>query len=228
MPPRSASLLLIHGAASGPWVFRDWPASFPDAIVWAVDLQEGADVGTASMRDYAGRVEAAAVQLPRPLALCGWSMGGLVALMAAEGVQPAGLVLLEPSPPAEVQGSDPGSVLTTGTFSGEEAYGAFPPGVASRPESALARAERKRGIPVPAIPCPSLVVYGDEFADTRGRPVARLYGSEEAYFPGFDHWDLVLSPRVRDRIASFLSHLAGTGAKRRAQSPTGESGDPLP
>jgi hypothetical protein len=187
----------------------------PNVSVSAIDLHEGLDVRTASMRDYALGVEAAAMKLPRPLALCGWSMGGLVALMAAPSVRPACLVLLEPSPPAEVQGSDPETVLTTGTFTGEEAYGAFPPGVPSRPESALARAERKHGVSVPSIPCPSLVVYGDEFSETRGRSVARLYGSEEAYFRSVDHWGLVLEPRIRERVASFLSRWAGSGTDRR-------------
>ena len=208
LPP---SLLLVHGAASGPWVFRDWPASFPTVTVSTVDLHEGLDVATASMGDYARAVEVGASHLPRPLALCGWSMGGLVALMATRSVEPACLVLLEPSAPAEVQGFHAETALTTGTFSGEEAYGAFPAGVPSRPESALARAERKRGISVPSIPCPSLVVYGDGFADSRGRPIARLYGSEEAHFPGVDHWGLVLDRRVRDRVASFLERVSSSG-----------------
>jgi len=36
-PP--ASLLLVHGAGSGPWVYGQWPDSVPGLRVLAVDLQ---------------------------------------------------------------------------------------------------------------------------------------------------------------------------------------------
>lgn len=104
------------------------------------------------MADYADVVvERATAHAPRPLVLCGWSLGGLVVLMTAERLRPDLVVLLEPSPPAEVQGSDPGLPLIVGTFDPEGAYGPFPEGVPARPESALARAERKRGISVPSL-----------------------------------------------------------------------------
>jgi pimeloyl-ACP methyl ester carboxylesterase len=76
--------------------------------------------------------------------------------------------------------------------------------VRARPESELARGERKRGIRVPRVACPSLVVYGREYAGDRGRPVAELYGSEQAFFPELDHWQLVRSADVRRAIAAFL------------------------
>lgn len=38
------------------------------------------------MDDYAERVVGAALALPEPVATCGWSMGGLVVLQAAEGI----------------------------------------------------------------------------------------------------------------------------------------------
>ena len=101
-PP--SSLLLIHDAGSGHWVFDDWLRSFPSMRVAAVDLLEGLDVASASMSDYAERVVAAAGALPDPVALCAWSMGGLVALQAAARVRPYSVILIETSPPAEVQG----------------------------------------------------------------------------------------------------------------------------
>ena len=199
-----AALLLVHGAGSGPWIFDSWRSHF-DGAVAACDLQADADPARASMVDYAGAVIAAARSLPRPLALCGWSMGGLVALLAADVVRPGALVLLEPSPPAEIQGADASIELTTGLFDPEVAYGAFPDGIRVRPESSLARAERKRGISVPSIACPSLVVYGDEFRVQRGTAVAALYGSDELDFPGLTHWDLVLRTEVPDSLARWLS-----------------------
>jgi pimeloyl-ACP methyl ester carboxylesterase len=159
------------------------------------------------MADYAERVVAAARALPQPVSLCGWSMGGLVVLQAAAFVRPHSVILIEASPPGEVQGFNGDVAMSVGTFDPEGVYGRFPAGLPARPESSLARAERKRGISVPGLPCPSLVIYGDEFRDERGRPIASLYGSEERDFPGLDHWDLVRDRRVREAIVDFLGAL---------------------
>jgi pimeloyl-ACP methyl ester carboxylesterase len=156
------------------------------------------------MSNYAAVAVRAAEWLPPPRALCGWSMGGLVALMAAEGAEAARLVLLEASPPAEVQGAHEAVPLEPGTFDPEETYGPFPPGMPARPESSLARAERKRGISIPRLPCPALVVSGDEFREERGR-IADRYGAEALSLPGLDHWDLVLEPRAREAVRDYLS-----------------------
>ena len=195
------ALLLAHGAGSGPWVFEDWPAAFPDVEVEAVDLMAGFNVAEASMSNYAAVIVRAADWLPRPLALCGWSSGGLAAMMAARQAEADLLVLLETSPPGEVQGFDESVPLRAGTFDPEETYGAFPPGMRARPESLLARAERKRGVSVPELPCPALVLYGDEFPEERGRALAAYYGAEELAFTGLDHWGLVLDGRVRDYLS---------------------------
>jgi pimeloyl-ACP methyl ester carboxylesterase len=202
-PP--TSLLLVHGSGSGPWIFDGWAAAFPGVAVVAVDLHAGLDVSRASHADYAEAVVRAAAELPRPLALCGWSMGGLVVLQAAGRVRPEAVAVIEPSPPAEVQGSRPQTEVADGSFDPVEVYGRpFPAGLEARPESSRARAERKRGISVPSLPCPSLVVFGDEFRDERGTPVAQLYGSDALDFPGLDHWDVVLDERVPRAIAAWL------------------------
>ena len=203
-PKPPASLLLVHGAGSGPWVYNGWTESFPGIEVSAVDLQDGLDVATASHDDYARGVVRAAARTPAPVALCGWSMGGLVVLQAAQVMKPHSVVLLDASAPAEVQGLNPDTEITDGSFDPEDVYGPFPDGMAARRESSRARAERKRGIPVPALPCPSLVVYSDDFRDERGIQIARLYGSDQRDFPGFDHWDLVLRPEVRVAVADWL------------------------
>lgn len=147
------------------------------------------------MLNYEAAVSRASEWLERPLVLVGWSMGGLVAMMAARRVEPERLVLLEPSPPAEVQGFAPGAALEEGVYDPEQEYGWFPEGVQARPDSLLARAERRRGISVPALPCPTLVVYGDEYADDRGRAVAAFYGADELELEGASHWDLVLGKK---------------------------------
>lgn len=193
----------MHGAGSGPSVFDSWTAPADIGVV-AVDLQEGLDVAAASMDDYAQVLVRACDRLPRPVAVCGWSMGGLVAMMTAQEVEPETLVLIEPSAPAEVQGfGDAGDA--TGTFDPEAVYGPFPEGVAARPESQRARADRKRGIAIPALPRRSLVVFGDEFEQDRGRVVVERYRIDSAYFPGLSHWDLVLSREVQERVFAYVT-----------------------
>jgi pimeloyl-ACP methyl ester carboxylesterase len=195
---------LVHGAGSGPWVFDGWEGTFDGTVVVAVDLHEGLDIANATHAAYAENLRVAAAELKSPVALCGWSMGGLVALEAAEALEPHSVALLEPSPPGQVQGFDDAIDPRPGTFDPEEVYGAFPPGMRARPESSLARAERKRGISVPALDCPSLVLVGDDFRQERGAPVASLYGSKLVDFPGLDHWDLVRSEEPRGAVARFL------------------------
>ena len=199
------SLVLVHGAGSGPWVFDGWPTFFPATTTLAVDLHAGLAVEQASMDDYVRVLTAAAAGQPTPLGLLGWSMGGLVVLMAASRLKPACVVVLEPSPPAEIQGFDRRAEPSVGTFDPEAVYGAFPPGIRARPESSLARAERKRGVSVPTLPCPSVVVFGKDFAEERGRQVRALYGSRELSFPELDHWGLVREPRVAESVAHVLA-----------------------
>jgi hypothetical protein len=131
-------------------------------------------------------------------------MGGLVVLEAAQSLDPEAVVLLEPSPPAEVQGVDESVGPAAGTFDPEVVYGPFPDGMRARPESLLARGERRRGISIPGLPCRSLVVTGEEFREERGEAVARHLGSTLIDFPGLGHWDLVREPDVRRVVASFL------------------------
>jgi|SRR5712691_6260667 len=202
-PPKA--VLLVHGAGSGPWVFDGWAEHFPGTVVHAVDLQQGLRVEAATMSLYAGTIVAEAGRLPFPLMICAWSMGGLAALMAAGTVRPELLVLLEPSPPAEVQGTHVEVQPTPGSFDPEHVYGPFPPGVRVRPESSLARDERRRGISVPSVPCPVLVVSSAEFAEGRGHAVARLYRGDELSFPDVRHFGMDLDPRVPRAIARYVA-----------------------
>jgi len=202
-PPRT--VLLVHGAGNGPWIFEEWADTFPTSTLHAVDLQHDVHIQQASMSDYANAIGRAARDLSRPLAVVAWSMGGLAAMMQAEALGTMCLVMVEPSAPAEVQGwHRTSSKVDPGTFDPEAVYGPFPPGIQSRPESSLARAERKAGVSVPTLPCPSVVVSGSEFPVERGSRVAAFYGSDQLRFPRFDHWGLVREHRVRAAIAQHL------------------------
>jgi hypothetical protein len=197
--------LLVHGAGSGPWIFDSWLDAFPGLDVRAVDLPVAAG---ASMGDYAAAI--AGATCPRAGRGLRLEHGRPRGDEAARETEPDQLVLLEPSPPAEIQGSDATVELAGGTFDPEDAYGAFPPGIRGRPESTLARAERKRGIAVRSLPGRTLVIYGKSFPDDRGRRLAAHYGSEHLEFPDLNHWGLVLERRVPRAIASWLGAQHGT------------------
>jgi pimeloyl-ACP methyl ester carboxylesterase len=203
-PNPITTVVLVHGAGTGPWIFEEWSDAFPPDVLHAVDLHQGVDLARASMADYQAVMERFAASLRTPVAVIAWSMGGLVAMMAAETTRPACLALLEPSAPAEIQGRHPGAPREEGTFDPEEVYGPFPIGFRPRPESSKARAERKAGISVPRLPCPSVVVATGEFSEERGRLVAERYRSQELTFPDLGPWDLVTRPEVRTSIAGHL------------------------
>ena len=205
-------LVCLHGAGTFPSVFDAWPGSFPERQVLTPDLHAGLDLSTASMSDYANAVIMAAAR-PVPdavVGLCGWSMGGLVALMAAPAVRPDALVLLEPSLPAELAGQDQNVLVKAGTFEPAELWGRWPEDPPTRPESALALSERKRGISVPSVNCPLLVVASKTYGEHRGSPVADFYGGEIVYFPHLHHVSLVREVAVRTTISDWLSRVPGT------------------
>ena len=211
---RPDAVLLAHGACTGPSIFDHWARWFPGATVSAVDLQAGLQLERATMDLYAGAVVAEAGRLPWPLLLCGYSMGGLVALIAAATLRPELLVMIEPFPPAEIGGSHPEIQPGPGLVQPDGTESAGGP-VKLRPDSALAMAQLNRGISIPPpLPFRSLVVFGDACDDERGPAIARLYGSDELLIPGMDHLGLVLDERVPEAIARY----AGFGDP--------ESGDP--
>jgi pimeloyl-ACP methyl ester carboxylesterase len=171
------------------------------------------------MDDYLNDVSTLVTQLAQLPVLIGWSMGGLVAMMAAERGLAQAWVGLEPSQPASK--SDPGITLRDGEF-GPEEYGVTDAASVARiapgldhderacvmaslcKESRRARDERKAGIVVKRLPCPSLVIADPARTDFRDRYRAVRQGGSRLGIEFFDvsttsHWDLVLNRR-------FLAH----------------------
>lgn len=208
--------VLVHGATSGPWVFDAWLPRWAGFDVVVPDLQAGLDVAFATMDDYADRVLAAAWagapsepdgEAP-PVVVCGWSMGGLVAMLAARRRPPAALVVVEPSVPLEVGGVDEAVHLEAGTYD-VSAYGGDPSRGRHRPESRLARGERKRGISVPELTCPTLVVAGRDHGEGRGRRIAERYDADLVVFPELGHAALVADAAVADAVVAWARRALG-------------------
>ena len=94
-------MLCVHGAGGGGWEWTVWRQVFEAAGVRvdSPDLQPAAS-GLAQTRfeHYRSQVFQALTQLPRPRALVGASLGGLLAASCAEHAD--ALVLVNPLPPA--------------------------------------------------------------------------------------------------------------------------------
>lgn len=94
-------LLLVHGAGGGAWEWNRWCEVLRARGLAAQALElHAADAGLAAtgFDDYRMQVRAAFERLPRPRALIGASLGGLLALPCADAAD--ALVLINPLPPA--------------------------------------------------------------------------------------------------------------------------------
>jgi pimeloyl-ACP methyl ester carboxylesterase len=217
-------IVLVHGAANSSAVWTYWaPLLVADGWpVHAIDLRgHGANSTTSlvrtSMHDYLADVRQLLGQLRRRPVIIGWSMGGLVALMAAaEGLAHACIGLAPSTPARAIDATVP---LREGEF-GPEEYGitcrnpdhqpAMPDldrderivalGSLGR-ESRYARDERQRGIVVETLPCPLSIVTGSE---DRQWPRQRYDGlhlpADYLIVDGASHWGLVLNRRALAKI----------------------------
>lgn len=238
-PTARPPVVLVHGAANSAVVWTYWQEVLADHgwPSYALDLRghgasPAADLARTSMADYADDVVTVARDLSEPPVLIGWSMGGLVAMLAAARVRAPAVVGSAPSAPARQR--DAGAPLRRGTF-GAEAYGITSRDVEHQPamedldreerrlaldslgpESQLARDERAAGIVVPALPCPLLIVTGS--ADRqwpRGRYADLLLPAEFLEVEGASHWGLVLSrkalPGLVPAVLEWLASRATLG-----------------
>ncbi|MBL8299737.1 MAG: alpha/beta fold hydrolase [Rhodanobacteraceae bacterium] len=99
-----STTLAIHGAGGGGWEWEIWRR------VWAAqqqrfvapDLMPGADgLGRTAISDYLDQLRHVAAALRRPC-LIGASLGGLLALLLAQELDAAALVLVDPVPPSGI------------------------------------------------------------------------------------------------------------------------------
>lgn len=129
------SLLLVHGAATGAWVWDAWRREL-GALGWQVNVIDlrghgrslPTDLATVTMEDYVADLASVTVQIERAQGvhpvIGGWSLGGMVAMMyAVQHHETSGLVLWDPMLPKELAkaGADTvrrfaGAILTPETF----------------------------------------------------------------------------------------------------------------
>jgi pimeloyl-ACP methyl ester carboxylesterase len=110
------SLILVHGAATGAWIWDSWRRQLA-SLGWDVNVLDlrghgrslPTDLGWVTMEDYFADLESVAGQIAsakgaHPI-VGGWGMGGLLALMyAAAHAETPALLLFSPDQPLEVAG----------------------------------------------------------------------------------------------------------------------------
>ena len=170
------------------------------------------------MEDYADDMVRVLDELQRPAVAVGWSMGGLVAMLAASRGSWSACIAFAPSAPASQ--IDPSVPLRTGEF-GPEEYGitSLDPNTqrgmsdlireerlialsSLSKESRMARDQRHRGIVIQSLPCPLLLVTGSR---DREWPAHRYDGltlpADRLTMQGASHWGLMLNRLAIGRAA---------------------------
>lgn len=103
------SALLVHGGGGGGWEWNVWKGVLEAAglRVAAPDLQPSPrGLASTTFHDYAQQMRDALRALPRPRAVVGASLGGLVAMACADEAD--ALVLVNPLPPSPWHAQLPG------------------------------------------------------------------------------------------------------------------------
>ena len=105
-------VLFVHGGFHGAWCWAPFLTTFNTHNVPAAALDLTGHGGLAQSDDFikmgiaemAADIVEAAARLGGPIVLAGHSLGALATMAAAEHIQPQGLILLAPAPPANIAG----------------------------------------------------------------------------------------------------------------------------
>jgi pimeloyl-ACP methyl ester carboxylesterase len=219
------SLLFVHGAASGAWVWDTWRRHLKP-FGWETNVLDlrghgrslPVDFSTVTVENYLSDLESVTGQITtnsRHPVIVGWSMGGLVAMLyAAQHEETPALVLLSPAPPLEVAGRGSAAELSKIPSSalGPEYYGLYPDDLeASRPALFDLTEDEARRLLASSIGAQESGVVWRQIdrglsvpAEAVKCPVLVIYGEEERARP----------PAVNQRVAEHFGgeSLGMTGA----------------
>lgn len=220
--PPKPTVVMIHGAGGGGWEYRFWREPFEKAgwTVVAPDLMPVAG-GLAKTRfeDYASQT--LAVARGEPLVLIGASMGGVLALKAAERLSPKAIVLVNSVPPKGIPyprpDQDVPDIVEWAGGPWQDTVDAMPDSDRStrlfahrrwRDESGAVLRAMRDGIDVARPRCRVLVVVGEADTDIppeTSRTLAEKLGADVFSYAGMSHVGPLLSTRATEVAQQVLA-----------------------
>ena len=221
--PRGAALF-IHGAGGGGWEWNRWRYAF-DAAGWrthAPDLVPApGGLARTTLDDYIAAVRAQAAALARPV-LVGASLGGLIAAAIARDVEAAALVLVNPVPPAGLDGPlETRDIVPWGRARSLAGTARAMPDADDasrlyafrrwRDESGAVLRAARAGVTVAPPSCPLLVVASgcdDDVPAAASRALAQAWQGELLELPDASHTGPLLGRSANAVAAHTLNWLA--------------------
>lgn len=211
------TVVMVHGAGGGGWEYRHWKPVFERAgwKVVARDLVPAkAGLAKTTFDDYAAQVVSWGKGAKKPLVLIGASMGGPLALRAAETLKPSAIVLVNSVAPSglavERKAADFPAVVKWAGGPLEETRQAMPDSDESqiryawkrwRDESGLVMRRLAEGVDVRPPQAPVLVVLGEMDTDVplaTGRAIAESYRADVQLYAGTSHVGPLLGRRASE------------------------------
>lgn len=213
--------IMIHGAGGGGWEWTFWAKRFEKAgyQVIAPDLIPAkGGLAKTHLSDYVAQVRNWAAGSDHPV-IIGASMGGMLALKAAEGLQPSAVVLVNSVPPAGLEGKPHPAVVKWANGPLKDTQDSMPDSDQDtiqwawkkwRDESGVVMDELSKGSPVARPNCPILVVYGANDTDVppaKSKETAAFLRADVFGFAGMSHVGPLMgrhSDVVADRVLNWL------------------------
>lgn len=230
MRARIGHALLLHGAGGGGWEWNRWRGVLAAAGIDAAmpDLEPATGgLPATTFEDYRRQARAALEALPRPRAVVGASLGGLLAATVADGAD--ALVLVNPLPPlpwpARLPGRDWPDVVpwrrdarlagTRRALPDTDDATALFAFRRWRDESGAVLREARDGVAVPRPACPVLCVVSPEDEDvppdaTRG--LAAQWGADLVHASTRGHVGPLLG-RGATAVAAQVAAWLGAGER---------------
>lgn len=108
------AIIFVHGNMQGAWIYSNWLRVLHEAGIAAIAVDVRGhgglpteDLLTAGLSDYGDDVANVARTFKQAPVLAGHSMGGMMVGIGASRSDVSGLILLTPSPPANLPGAQP-------------------------------------------------------------------------------------------------------------------------
>ena len=229
-------VVMIHGAGGGGWEYDRWRPVFERAG-WRVVARDlvPAKAGLAATRfeDYLRQVLSWVPKRHGRLVIVGASMGGVLALKAAETLHPDAVVLVDSVPPAGVGGWRKGkpypAIIRWKNGPLKDTRDAMPDSDEAtilwawprwRDESGEVLNQIAKGIPARPPACPTLVVLGEDDTDVpyaTGLAIAEWAGADIQAYASTSHVGPLMGRRaaeIADAARRWIDARTPAGARR--------------